>query len=145
VYLFKVRQYSLISLLFFSLTSLTNAELLVIAHQDFSRDSIGENEAKDLFLGKLKELDSEFVTPVDQDDDSVVKESFFQKVTRKNQRQLNSHWSRMIFSGRAIPLQSVGSDEDVIAWVAMHADAIGYIDAESLNEEDPVKVLLRVP
>jgi len=64
-------------------------------------------------------------------------------LTKKNASKLKSYWSKMIFSGKAIPPEVVGDDAAVISWVASTKNGIGYVDSSAVN--DSVKVLLRVP
>ena len=63
-------------------------------------------------------------------------------VARKNEGQINSHWTRMIFSGKASPMVIAGKDKDVLALVAKRPNTVGYIDASMVN--DSVKVLLKI-
>jgi ABC-type phosphate transport system substrate-binding protein len=64
-------------------------------------------------------------------------------VTRKNEAQLKSYWSGLVFTGKGQPLSSVGDDADVVAKVAGDASAIGYVDSAAVNES--VKVLFTLP
>lgn len=74
---------------------------------------------------------------------NATKEAFYTKVTSKNEAQLKSYWSGLVFTGKGQPLPSVGGDADVVAKVAGEADAIGYVDAAAVN--DSVKVLFTLP
>lgn len=120
------------------------AEVVIIAHPDAGADELNAKTARKLFLGKITSLPGmNTVTLVSQTDTSPTKAEFTRKVTKKTLTQFKSYWSRMIFSGKAAPPRELASDDEVKAYVASHADAVGYIDAG--NVDDSVKVLLRAP
>lgn len=54
-----------------------------------------------------------------------------------------AYWSKMIFSGKAVPPKELANDAAVKAHVKANPDAVGYIDAASVDGS--IKVLLRVP
>lgn len=95
-------------------------------------------EVANIFLGKdtsLKGLDQKGWNP--------TKERFYSALTNKNESQLKSYWSGLVFTGKGQPLQSVDDDAAVIAKVGSEANAIGYIDTSAVN--DKVKVLFTLP
>ncbi len=94
----------------------------------------GQEEVANIFLGKDKSLKG-----VDQKDWSATKETFYAKVANKNEAQLKSYWSGLVFTGKGQPLPSVAGDAAVVAQVAGEADAIGYVDKAAVT--DKVKVL----
>jgi len=128
--------------LFISTTAL--AEIVIIANPASSAGELDAKTAKRLFLGKTKSVpDMNSVTLVGQTEASPTKAEFTQKVIKKTLTQYKSYWARMIFSGKAVPPKELAGDAEVKAYVASHADAVGYIDASSVD--DSVKVLLRTP
>ncbi len=58
--------------------------------------------------------------------------AFAQGVLNWSGAQLNSYWSRQIFSGGQTPLLSFSSNGKVIAYVSKHINAISYIPVEAL-------------
>lgn len=131
----------LVSSLFIS-TAL--AEISIIANPASGASELDAKTAKKLFLGKTKSVPGmDSVTLVSQIEASSTTAEFTQKITKKTLSQYKSYWSRMIFSGKAVPPKELANDAEVKAYVASHADAVGYIDAG--NVDDSVKVLLRAP
>lgn len=116
------------------------AEIAVIANSANPASSISTANSKKLFLGKRSGFKG---TPVDQPEGSAVRDTFYQKAAGKNGSQMKAYWSKMIFSGKATPPETVADDAAVKAWVAGHADGIGYVDSGSVD--DSVKVLLTLP
>ena len=117
--------------------ALAQAEVAVIVNAGASA-APSQADVANIFLGKNKSLKG-----VDQKDWNPTKEKFYAAVTSKNEAQLKSYWSGLVFTGKGQPLPSVGGDADVVAKVAGEADAIGYVDAAAVN--DSVKVLFTLP
>jgi len=120
------------------------AEIAIIANPAAGAGELDTKTVKKLFLGKIRSLPGmDSVSLVGQADDSPVKAEFTQKITNKKLAKYKAYWSKMIFSGKAVPPKEMANDAEVKAYVASHADAVGYVDAGSVD--DSVKVLLRAP
>ena len=117
--------------------SLAQAEVAVIVNAG-SAAAPSQADVANIFLGKNKSLKG-----VDQKDWNPTKEKFYSAVTNKNESQLKSYWSGLVFTGKGQPLPSVAGDADVVAKVAAEADAIGYVDSAAVT--DQVKVLFTLP
>ena len=52
-------------------------------------------------------------------------------------------WSRLVFSGRALPPKELGSDADVVKAVAADPSAVGYVDSSAVNSS--VRAVLQLP
>ena len=118
-------------------STLASAEVAVIMNAGASA-APSQAEVANIFLGKdtsLKGLDQKGWNP--------TKERFYSALTNKNESQLKSYWSGLVFTGKGQPLQSMDDDAAVIAKVGSEANAIGYIDTSAVN--DKVKVLFTLP
>jgi hypothetical protein len=120
-----------------SLTSMAGAEVAVIVNPGAAK-APSQSEVANIFLGKDKSL-----TGVDQKDWNPTKDKFYATVASKNESQLKSYWSGLIFTGKGQPMASVADDAAVVAKVGAEADAIGYVDRAAVN--DSVKVLFTLP
>ena len=119
------------------LAAMAQAEVAVIVNPAAAK-APSQSDVANIFLGKNKSLKG-----VDQKDWNPTKEKFYTSVTNKNEAQLKSYWSGLIFTGKGQPLPSVADDAAVVAKVAAEADAIGYVDASAVNGS--VKVLFTLP
>ncbi|WP_434457014.1 phosphate ABC transporter substrate-binding protein [Stutzerimonas urumqiensis] len=119
------------------IAGLASAEVAVIVNPGAAK-APSQSEVANIFLGKDKSL-----TGIDQKDWNPTKEKFYAAVTSKNEAQLKSYWSGLVFTGKGQPLSSVADDAAVVAKVAGDASAIGYVDAAAVN--DQVKVLFTLP
>ncbi|WP_273526562.1 phosphate ABC transporter substrate-binding protein [Pseudomonas sp.] len=120
-----------------SAVSLAQAEVAVIVNSAAAKTP-SQSDVANIFLGKDKSMKG-----VDQAGWNPVKEAFYAAVTSKNESQLKSYWSGLIFTGKGQPLSSVADDAAVVAKVGAEADAIGYVDSAAVNGS--VKVLFTLP
>ena len=117
--------------------SLAQAEVAVIVNAGASA-APSQADVANIFLGKDKSLKG-----VDQAAWNPTKEKFYAGVANKNESQLKSYWSGLVFTGKGQPLPTVADDAAVVAKVGAEADAIGYVDAAAVT--DKVKVLFKLP
>tara|TARA_R110001592_G_scaffold336019_1_gene621146 strand:- start:53178 stop:53621 length:444 start_codon:yes stop_codon:yes gene_type:complete len=121
----------------------TTADIAIVVNPNSSESSISTSHAKKVFLGKKTAFTSgNTATAVDQPEGSDLRNTFYQKLSNKNEAQMKAYWSRMIFSGKATPPHIVADDTAVKAWLASQSDGIGYIDSSAVDES--VKVLLMI-
>ena len=125
------------ALALFSCAALAQAEVAVIVNAGASA-APSQADVANIFLGKDKSLKG-----VDQAAWNPTKEKFYAGVANKNESQLKSYWSGLVFTGKGQPLPTVADDAAVVAKVGAEADAIGYVDAAAVS--DKVKVLFKLP
>ncbi len=119
------------------LSAAAQAQVAVIVNPGAPSEP-SQAQVANLFLGKDKSL-----TGIDQKDWNPTKDKFYNVVTSKNESQLKSYWSSLIFTGKGQPLTAVDNDAAVVARVAGDPNAIGYVDSAAVN--DQVKVLFTIP
>lgn len=117
--------------------TLAQAEVVVIVNAEASA-APSQAEVSNIFLGKNNSLKG-----IDQKGWNPTKEKFYSVVTNKNETQLKSYWSGLIFTGKGQPLQSAADDASVVAIVGSEVNAIGYVDKGAID--DKVKVLFALP
>ncbi|HBC55560.1 MAG TPA: phosphate ABC transporter substrate-binding protein, partial [Gammaproteobacteria bacterium] len=106
------------------------ADIAIIAHPGASLAVMDEGQITRIYLGKAKTFpNGDPVKPADQTRNSPSRDEFNQKVLKKNESQLKSYWSKLIFTGKGNPPETVGDDKGMLAWVASHEDGLGYVDA----------------
>ncbi|WP_374361835.1 phosphate ABC transporter substrate-binding protein [Pseudoduganella danionis] len=110
------------------------AEIIVIVSVKNPVRALSNEQAVDLFLGKNNDFpNGSKAVPLDQSEGAGIRDSFYRKTTGKGPAQMNAHWARMLFTGRAQPPVAVGDSEAVKKLVAADASLIGYIDREALD------------
>mgnify|MGYP006995469904 FL=1 len=72
-----------------------------------------------------------------------VRDEFYLKLTGKNPAQIQAYWSRLVFTGRALPPKEARSLAEARQWLTDTPNLIGYLDR---NEPTTgMRILLRLP
>ncbi|MBU6952789.1 hypothetical protein [Hahella sp. HN01] len=110
------------------------AEVAIIVNPKANLDLSNEDIQK-LFMAKQAFLpNGEKATIVSIDSSSALFEEFCAKVVNKGSRQFLSYWSRLIFTGKAAPMITAASNQDIKELVAKNLNYIGFISAADLDE-----------
>jgi TonB family protein len=114
-------------------------DVKVIANASIKTDSISAAELKGIFLEEKISLgDGTHVEPVNEKDGSVH-QGFLQQYLGKTAEDLQTYYRTLVFTGKASMPKELGSDAEVVAYVARTRGAIGYVGAET--NTDGVKTL----
>ncbi len=82
------------------------------------------------FLKKRTRWDDDSVIqPVDLGQKSHVREQFSHDVLGRDIAAVRRYWAQLVFSGRGVPTPELGSEAEVVKYVAGHPGAIGYISS----------------
>lgn len=115
------------------------ADVVIVVHPS-NTDAIDAKILQRIFLGKEKKFPNGSPSvPVNQTNDSQVRQSFDSEVLGRTSSQVSAYWSKLVFTGKGIPPKEVANDAEVIELVSQNPSVIGYIDSASVT--DAVKVL----
>jgi ABC-type phosphate transport system substrate-binding protein len=115
------------------------ADLYVIAHKNFSQNSISKAKLRDIYSGDAQYVDQTRIIPLDQDFNTESRAVFYQFAVDRPMAQIISHWSKLIFTGKGPAPISLTGDASILEFVRKNPNAIGYINSHS--NTDGVKVL----
>jgi ABC-type phosphate transport system substrate-binding protein len=88
-----------------------------------------------VYLGEVKSwLGGDPIVAYDLPEDNVVRASFSKTLLNRSVANMKALWAQFTFSGRAVPPKQLKTDEDVKKAVAENKNAIGYINATSLDD-----------
>ncbi len=127
---------SIPTLLAFALGSLAQDEVpgfKVVINAENPTTELQESKVSKMFLKKLARWSEsgERASPIDQVEDSAVREAFSEAVHGRSVSTIKSYWQRMIFSGREVPPEEVATDAQVLAFVRAERGGIGYVAADA--------------
>ncbi len=92
--------------------------------------SLSRDQVTDIFLGKLSHYpDGILAVPIDQEEGSPTRDDFYRRLADKTPAQLKAYWSKIIFTGRGRPPDTVANGIEVKRRLAANPAAIGYIDS----------------
>ncbi|NRB37410.1 MAG: phosphate ABC transporter substrate-binding protein [Pseudomonadales bacterium] len=133
-----ISSFSLLSLVLASTLSL--AGVVVVVSTSNANTELDEKQIYNIYMGKSKSFpDGEKVLPIDQKKGSANREAFRESILQKSSSQLNTYWSRLIFTGKGTPPQESGNASVVKDLVGKNPNLIGYIDSSDVDSS--VKVL----
>lgn len=119
------------------------ADIYVIVNATNAIRPLSNKETIDLFMGRTRTYpNGDYVLACDLPRDHASRVSFYQALTGMTQAQLNSYWSRLMFTGQVMPPQTIGSEAAMLEMVKRNPGAIGYMGQEP--QDKGVRVVLTV-
>jgi len=114
-------------------SSYSFAEIAIIVNKS-NNTAIPDNNIKRIFMGKLKAYSNgDKILALNLKFGSSTRNEFDKKVLKKNSSQVKAYWSKLVFSGKGKPPPELVSDRDVLTLVSSDSNAIGYVDAASVD------------
>jgi ABC-type phosphate transport system substrate-binding protein len=103
---------------------------LVIVNPDNPRTSVDRQFLEDAFLKKVTHWpeDGE-IQPVDLAPTLPTRRQFSEDVLERSVEEVRTYWDQRIFSGRDVPPPQLDDDQQVVAYVASHPGAVGYVSS----------------
>jgi ABC-type phosphate transport system substrate-binding protein len=112
-----------------ALTVAWGGNLKVVANPSVGASSISADEIKGVFLATKTSLsDGSHVEPV-LEKGGPVHEVFVKEYLGKTDAALQTYYRSLVFTGKASMPKELGTDEEVVAYVARTRGAIGYVSA----------------
>jgi hypothetical protein len=123
--------------------SIAHAQIVIVSSARGAVQALSRQEAEQLYLGRTRNLSDG--TPVALADlpPGPVRDRFYEELAHKNPSQIRAHWSRMVFTGRALPPQEAASVAELRARVGANPNLIGYLPAA--DADSTLRVLLQLP
>jgi ABC-type phosphate transport system substrate-binding protein len=109
--------------------NLAAADLKVIANPSVGASSVSADELKSVFLETKTSLsDGSHVEPV-LEKGGPLHEAFVKEYLGKTDSALQTYYRSLVFTGKASMPKMLGSDTEIVAYVAKTKGAIGYVGA----------------
>ncbi len=117
------------------------ADVYVIVNASNAIHTLSNKDTVDLFMGRTRTYaNGDYVLACDLPRDNATRVLFYQTLTGMSQAQLNSYWSRLMFTGRVMPPQMLPTEQSVVDLVKRNPGAIGYVGQEP--QDKGVRVVL---
>ncbi|OUS31578.1 hypothetical protein A9Q99_03130 [Gammaproteobacteria bacterium 45_16_T64] len=132
----KIKKYTclylLVSLLWV-VSVYARADIAIVVHPE-NNSRFSDNDLKKIFLAKTKRFPSgKSASVLDQMAGSAIRKTFSRKMLNRSEKKLTAYWSRLIFTGKALPPKAVHDDREMMRLVGRNPKLIGYIDASSVD------------
>jgi TonB family protein len=118
----------------FASSHLLADDLRVIANFSVRVDTISASDLKHIFLEeKISLADGDHVEPV-LEKNGPTHATFLQEYLGMSEDDLENYYRTLLFTGRGSQPKVLGSDEEVVAYVARTRGAIGYVSGATKVE-----------
>jgi ABC-type phosphate transport system substrate-binding protein len=117
------------------------AEVVAVVSAQSPVTTLSKNQVVDIFLGRMSRFPGgEQAVPIDQEEGSAARDEFYARFAELSPAQVKAHWSKIIFTGRGLPPNTVSNSIEVKKAVVKNPNAIGYIERSLVDHS--VKLLL---
>jgi len=122
------------------------ADIFLVVQAASPIKSLTQKEAVDLYTGRSRAFgNGEFALIFDLPRDSPQRAAFYQALTGMSPAQINSYWSRLMFSGQTMPPQTLPNEQAMIAIVSRNPSALGYLSQEPNDKALRTVLVLKDP
>lgn len=120
----------LTSLVFLAAGVVSAADIKVVANPSVKATQISTDELKRIFLAADTSLEGDHVEPVFEKG-GAAHEAFLKQYLGKTDAALGIYYRSLVFTGKAFMPKTLGSDAEVLDYVAKTKGAIGYVNADA--------------
>ena len=104
------------------------ADLVVVMRAQGSPERLAHGEVTNIFMGRYRTLpDGSTATPLDQPP-GPLRDEFYRRLVNKDAAAISAYWSRLYFSGKAMPPQSARSHGEAAERVLNERGTITYME-----------------
>lgn len=128
----------LLCTLWLTIATLQAEEYLIISASETTQ--LSQSEVRAIFLKKMSMIQGKKVIPLNLSAHNPLRTHFENDILQMSFSRLKSYWSKQHYLGHRPPI-SLKSQEAVIAFVKKVDGAIGYIEAQKMD--DTLHVLFR--
>ena len=108
------------------------ADFQVVASKDVAADSISADELKRIFMLSKNSIGAAKVTPVVQRA-GAPHEAILKEYLGMSSDELQTHYKSLVFTGKAVAPKAFVSAAEVISFVAMSKNAVGYVSSSAIT------------
>lgn len=122
----------------------TRADFFIVANASNPQRALTTKEALDLYTGRSRTFaNGDFALVFDLPRDHPQRAAFYQALAGMSPAQLNSYWSRLMFSGQVMPPQALPDEGAMIDLVRRNPSALGWLSKEPNDKQIRVLLVLK--
>jgi len=133
----------LVSILLTLAAPAARAEIVLVTAIDSTISELSRDEAEQLYMGRRAALSARGALLLLDLPTGPVRDQFYRLLTGKNPSQIRAYWSRMVFTGRALPPTESADASDAHRILLENPNAIAYLPA-TYADDPSLRVLLRL-
>jgi hypothetical protein len=114
---------------------LAQADFYVVVQAANPQSALTKKETVDLFMGRSRAFaNGDFAQVFDLPRDNPQRAAFYLALTGMSPAQVNSFWSRLMFSGQNMPPQALTDETAMVDAVKRNPGAIGWLSKEPTDK-----------
>ncbi|CAM3642874.1 hypothetical protein [Roseateles saccharophilus] len=107
------------------------ADFYIVVHASNPQHNLTHKEVVDLFMGRSRAFaNGDFALIFDLPRDNPRRAAFYQALTGMSAAQVNSYWSRLMFSGQSVPPQALPDEAAMLGILRRNPSALGWLSRE---------------
>jgi hypothetical protein len=112
-----------------------SADFYLVVNSGNPQSALSQKEAVDLFMGRSRSFaNGDFALVFDLPRDNPQRAAFYLALTGMSPAQVNSYWSRLMFSGQSMPPQPLPDETAMVDIVKRNPSAIGWLSKEPADK-----------
>lgn len=120
------------------------ADTYLIVHPSNPTRSLTRKEAVDLYMGRHRAFpNGDYALLFDLPRDHPVRQQFYKGLTGLDPAQVNSYWSRLMFTGQTLPPQPLPNEATVQEMVRRNPSALGFVGQEPVDKSLRVVLIVK--
>jgi hypothetical protein len=127
-----------------AVTPYARADFYIVVQAGNPQLALSRKEAVDLFMGRSRAFSNgDFALMLDLPRDHPRRAAFYQALTGLTAAEVNSYWSRLMFSGQNMPPQPLPDEATIVEIVKRNQNAIAWLSKEPNDKQLRTLLVLR--
>ncbi|MFG6456056.1 hypothetical protein [Roseateles sp. BYS96W] len=111
--------------------SAARADFYIVVHASNPQRALTQKAAVDLFMGRNRAFaNGDLALIFDLPRDHPRRAAFYEALTGMSVAQVNSYWSRLMFSGQSAPPQALPDEAAMLTILRRNPSALGWLSRE---------------
>lgn len=107
------------------------ADFFIVVNAGNAQPAVTQKEAVNLFMGRNRAFaNGEVALIFDLPRDHPRRAAFYQALTGQSVAQVNSYWSRLMFSGQSTAPQALADEAAMVGMLRRNPNALGWLSKE---------------
>ncbi len=107
------------------------ADFYIVVHASNPQRTLTQKAAVDLFMGRNRAFaNGDLALIFDLPRDHPRRAGFYEALTGMSVAQVNSYWSRLMFSGQSAPPQALPDEAAMLSILRRNPSALGWLSRE---------------
>jgi ABC-type phosphate transport system substrate-binding protein len=125
--------------------NVSTVRLAVVVNTKNPTQNVSNEVVGDLYLRRATHFpNANEVTLIDQPVNSSLYEEFYRTLTNKTPGQVQSYWSRLVFTGKGRPPRQAASSAEVKRIVNANSNSIGYVEESTIDKTvKPILIIVK--